>query len=260
MAGYLVQGVRGSGKSLVAVGRALDYLRRGLPVATNMDLAIDGDASITGKLYRLPDQPGAADLLALGVVHDTGDESRDGLLLLDECGTFLNSREWNAKGRSGMTEWLVQSRKFGWSLLFIVQSAQMLDKQLRETLFDYRVTCRRLDRLKIPVVGRLGKLLTFGLWDGNFPRIHFGVVTYGSGIGAQYTETWKYSGKDLFKRYRTGQIFRAECEFGAHALWFPPPPAPPPKKALKPKRPEVARLVDLPPSQAWAKARDLAMR
>lgn len=258
MPGWLVQGVRGAGKSLVAVGRALDHLRAGLPVATNMDLNIEGDPSIKGKLYRLPDQPSADDLHALGPVHDTGDETKDGLLLLDECATFLNARDWNGKARQAQVEWLVQSRKFGWSLLFIVQSADMIDKQLRSTLFDYRVTCKRLDRLRIPFVGMIGRLLTFGTWDGAFPRMHFGIVFYGSGPGATYHETWKYRGTDLFNRYRTAQVFRPAVDFGVHALWFPPPAPPSSKKVLKPKRPEVAELVKLPPSQAWAKAREMA--
>lgn len=255
MAGYLVQGVRGAGKSLVAVGRALDHLRLGLPVATNMDLRTEGDKSLKGRLYRLPDQPTAWDLEALGPVHDTGDEAKDGLLVLDECATFLNARDWNGKARQAMVEWLVQSRKFGWSLLFIVQSAAMIDKQLRDTLFDYRVTCRRLDRLVIPFLGRIGRIFTAGMWNGQFPRLHFGIVMYGSGAGAAYVETWKYRGTDLFPRYRTGQIFRASVDYGPHALWTPPPLAPAPKRVLKPKLPEVAALAKLPPAVAWAHAR-----
>lgn len=252
MPGYLVTGVRGAGKSLVAVGRMLDHLRAGLPVATNIDLRLEGVKGIKGTLYRMPDMPQAADFDALGTVHDSGDESRDGLLVLDECATWLNSRDWNGRDRLGIIEWLVQSRKRGWSLLFLVQSADMIDKQARTTLFDYRVACRRLDRLKIPGVGALGRALTFGLWSGRFPRVHFGVVMYGSGPGAAYVETWKYRGSDLFDRYRTGQIMSRVSEDGVHAVWQAPP-APvargPLGAVLKPKLPEVAALMQLPDAQ-----------
>jgi len=35
MAGYVITGTRGAGKSLVAVARIRDYLESGKPVATN---------------------------------------------------------------------------------------------------------------------------------------------------------------------------------------------------------------------------------
>lgn len=45
-------------------------------------------------MIRLPDKPSLNDLLAIGVGNTSYDESRNGLLVLDECGTWFNSRSW----------------------------------------------------------------------------------------------------------------------------------------------------------------------
>jgi len=41
MPGWIIQGVRGEGKSLAAVGKIKQYMMRGRPVATNLDLYLE---------------------------------------------------------------------------------------------------------------------------------------------------------------------------------------------------------------------------
>lgn len=254
MAGYLITGARGAGKSLVAVARIRDYLAEGRPVATNLDLDLRAllKAKPASWCIRLPDMPCAADLKALPVVHDTGDEAQNGALVLDECAIWLNAREWGGGDRPAVINWLLQSRKVGWDLYFIVQDVSLLDKQARTTLFDYRVVCRRLDRLKVPFVGNALSSLTFGLWDGRFPQIHLGAVHYGFSPNAPRTELWTYRARELYKAYRTTQVLRPESD-GAHCLLWREP-LPPPRPGLLPKLPEVDRLSRLPREQAWRAA------
>lgn len=242
MPDYIVTGRKGGGKTLAMVGRMRDYIDAGKPVATNVDLYVRELVKQRPKavIYRLPDVPTKDDLEAIGIVHDTGKEELNGGLFLDECAVLFNARSWNDKGREGLIGWFAHARKFGWDNYFLVQALNMLDKQMREAFGEYIVTCRRLDRLKIPLFGRLGSILTFGLWKGTFPQVHLATVRYGSGPGSVHAETWTYRGRDLYAAYNTTQrIGASDC--GLHCLvWYATEaerakwrPAPKPKGELE---------------------------
>ena len=94
---YFITGKLGSGKSLVAVGRIYDYLSKGSRVATNMDIYTENLQKTNADidLLRLPDMPTFDHLEQLGFGRDPKsdfDESKNGLIVLDECGIYLNSR------------------------------------------------------------------------------------------------------------------------------------------------------------------------
>lgn len=216
---YLVTGKLGSGKTLCSVGRLCDYLERGALCATNLDLDFDKlpKRVDVARVVRLPDKPSAFDLLSLGCGNESTDESKNGLIVLDECGIIFNSREWADKGRQAIVDWLLQSRKIGWDVLLIVQAPNLLDKQLREALCEMTVICKRLDRLKIPLFGAIGKALTFGFWNGHLPRVHIASVNYGSGLEAVHSDTWVYRGNELFGIYDTKQRFNRDYSIGPYS-------------------------------------------
>ena len=83
------------------------------------------------------------------------------LVVLDECGTWLNTREWQDKSRQNLIDWMLHSRKKGWDIILIVQDLALIDKQVRTALCEFVVICRRLDRLSMPLVSPFAKL--FGL-------------------------------------------------------------------------------------------------
>src|SRR5690349_9318508 len=124
MPATLVTGKLGAGKSLVCVGKIQDYLMAGRRVATNLDLYLERllpSRARKVQCVRLPDKPTAADLELLGSGNDTPDESQNGLIVLDELGTWLNARQWGDKERQPVIDWLLHSRKKGWDVMFIVQ-------------------------------------------------------------------------------------------------------------------------------------------
>lgn len=257
MAAYIVTGALGAGKTLAAVGRIREYLERGLPVATNIDLDVSRLLPSRPKapVYRLPDRPVASDFEALGHVHDTGREDRNGAVLLDECGTWLNAREWSDKGRPALLDWFLHSRKLGWDLYFVVQSVELLDKQVRDVFKrDYQVACKRLDRMRVPYVGAALRALTFGAWQGRMPAVHVGVVTYGHGHGAVIADRWWYRGRDLWGAYSTAQRIGRESD-GLFCYLHPGSPDEVAERARARalrerdarKRPEVLRAMSLPP-------------
>lgn len=269
MADYLVTGKKGNGKSLVCVARIREALRRGAPVATNLDLYLDKllpADNRNARVIRLPDKPSRADLEAIGSAYlGKYDERRFGVLVLDELATWLNSRTFQDKDRQGVLEWLAHSRKLHWDTYLIAQHPNQIDKQVREALAEFHVICRRADRLRIPLVGLKP------------PRLHIAYVRYGVDQHALLSDRWMYRGNDLFDAYDTEQVFRSNYPHGVHCLvppgyWAPARPrtflaalaaflrrksaSRPP---LKPKLPAVARLAGLPADQAFSEARRLVI-
>lgn len=103
--GFFITGELGEGKTLCAVGRIRDYLKRGRPVATNINLNLEylvGRNNTTSRVYRLPDHPTKDDFLIIGRGNKTKDENLNGLVVLDELGTWLNARTWNDKNRQAL--------------------------------------------------------------------------------------------------------------------------------------------------------------
>lgn len=278
MAVYLIAGRLGSGKSLSAVGRIRDALREGRRVATNLnlDLAALGFAGKRVDCVRLPDKPTGDELKALGQGNASYDESKNGLLVLDELASWLNARTWGDKDRQGVLDFFIHSRKLGWDVYLIAQSLGQLDKQLRDALVEYHVVCRRMDRLKIPLVAGLVHALSFGKVSGRLPRVHIGFVRYGTDRDSILVERWVYRGVELFKGYDTRQRFMdrqlaeqfstgPEPNYGlviAPFSYWLPGWVPSSRKPVRQVRPELRRalalVAQLPAEERWRHARRLA--
>ncbi len=204
---YFVTGKLGSGKTLASVGRIRTYLRKGLPVATNLDLKLEnllGSNNKTAKVYRLPDHPIASDMALIGIGNESYDESKNGAIVLDECGTWFNTRSWGDKGRREMLDWMLHARKRGWDVYFIVQDFSMVDKQARSALGEHVVYCKRMDRFGIPIFSALFRMFGINLRP---PQIHMGIVKYGESRMSPTVDRWTYRGHELYDAYDTKQVF-----------------------------------------------------
>jgi len=212
MAVYVITGKLGAGKTLCAVGKIQEYLYRNLPVATNLNIKtnfIVNESSKKMRLTRLSDRPTAEELEALGYGNKSTDESKNGLLVFDECATWFNSRKWNDAGRQELINWLLHARKYGWDIIFIIQDISVMDNQARELFAEHVVYCRRMDKMRIPVFGRLIYWLTFSAIDLHMPKVHIANVRYGSALSSVLVDTWYYMGHSLYDCYDTKQIFSA---------------------------------------------------
>lgn len=213
MAVYMLTGRLGAGKSLAAVSKAVEYAAKGRRVVTNffLDLAPVAHRSGTNLARSAPlvisARPTAADLRALGRGGPTEHEA--GLLILDECATFLNSRQWQGSGRNELIEWFLHSRKLGWDIILIVQHQAMLDKQIRDALCEFLVTVRRLDKMKIPVISWL---IPFKM-----PQVHIAQVRYGLSPNDPTADHWVFRGKNLYPCYSTEWISDA-AEQGSYSV------------------------------------------
>lgn len=212
MSDFLVTGRKGSGKSLVVVRRMRDALRQGRPVATNFDLNLENmlpPGNRSARCYRLPDFPSLEDLEAIGEGNREVDEDCNGLVVLDELAVFLNARTFQDKRREGVLRWLVHSRKMGWDTYLLAQHPNQIDKQIRESQAEYHVVCRRLDKLKIPLLGV------------RLPKVHLGFVKYGMEHNAVMAERWVFRGRDVYSCYDTRQKFTADYSHGLF-MYLPP--------------------------------------
>lgn len=204
-----ITGELGSGKTMYAVKLIQEYLRVGRPVVTNLDLNLDVMMSLDSEAtaIRLPDKPTRKHFDELGdayPVKDGYNEQKFGLIVLDECLTWLNSRGWQDKERSGVLDWFLHARKHGWNVAFIMQSADYCDPQLRETLLTYHISCRKMGKYRVPIIGKV-----FGL---RMPKGTLATVNAGYGTNAINHDRELYRGSDLYAAYNTGQVFTSGFE------------------------------------------------
>lgn len=208
---YLVTGKLGTGKSKWCARRAQQAIRQGRRVASNMDFYLDklNPSAHKARYMRIPDKPTVRDLEAIGHGNpESYDEDRNGLLILDELGSWLNSRQSLDGERKAVVDWMIHARKFGWDVLLIVQSSMMIDKQIREGIGEYLVSCYRLDKLKLPIIGWLLDMVFEGA--GRLPRLHVAATKLQLGPGiAQVVDRDFFRGDDLHAAYDTRQAFIA---------------------------------------------------
>lgn len=228
---YYVTGGLGSGKSSVCVSKIRDALNEGRRVATNLDLNLEhlvGPWAKKTNVLRIPDHPTIEDLDYIGEgYYDQDprhyDESQFGLLVLDELGTWFNSREWNKPGRREVVNWLLHARKRRWILLLIIQDLELLDSQAKAaTAKDFVVYCRNLGKYTMPLIGPLWKFVTGSRLA--LPTVHLAVVKNGFAPGALVADRWWYSTKPLRAAYNTRQLFisRDAIESTGLATMLPP--------------------------------------
>lgn len=224
MAVYVVTGKLGAGKTLVAVGKIQEKIVSGCKIATNLDLRVYkmprvGIFAKTPNVVRIPDKPSLEDLQAIGLGNVSYDESKNGLLVLDECGTWFNSRSWADKERQAVINWFLHARKLGWDIIFLIQDLSIMDKQARVALAEHVVYCRRLDRITIPFIGALYSLITGSKLP--LPRVHIGIVKYGDSPQSIVVERWTYTGRDLYTSYDTKQAFSDSYEYASFSYLTP---------------------------------------
>lgn len=197
---YIITGHLGSGKTLLAVALAQTYLLRGCRVASNITLNLDHLLDPKSKVVadKLPYIPTPANLEAIGRGYaGKYDEQKFGLLLLDECGTWLNSHDWKDKDRRGLFQWVTHARKYGWDVALLVQDWESMDAQIRRSVCEVYVSCSRLDRIKVPFL------------PIKLPRIHVATARY-QGPSGPKIRRWYTRGTALFDAYDTREAVKPE--------------------------------------------------
>lgn len=205
---YVLTGPVGAGKSMMGTQRAIDYAARGCRIASNYHIDFAAIARRrNSELSRascivLPAQPTATDFEALGIGGPS--EEKAGLVVIDEAGTFLNSRTWSDADRGKIIRWMLLSRKRRWDMILIVQAVGILDKQIREAVVEVCGRIRRTDRIKVPFTGI------------KLPRYHIASMRYGTNPNDVVIERWMTRGDESIKCYDTTSLF--EAQEGAYSV------------------------------------------
>jgi hypothetical protein len=224
MTDFAYTGKKGTGKSKNAVLVARDvYFKEGRTVASNLDIFLEPMFGAFSKqtYIRVPDKPSEFDLLAAGHGNpESYNEDKNGALILDELGTWMNTRTFADKDRGGTLNYLAHARKHGWDCFYIMQNVVQVDKQLREAFIEYVVRHTRFDKVKIPFVGSLLCLL-FGKKAGYFPRFHTAVSRIGCNPQDLKTDSKMFVGKDVEACYDTRQIFESTYAHGTYSVLSP---------------------------------------
>lgn len=152
---YLYSGTPGTGKSLHAANEIRFQLnrRKPRPVIGNFALSPLAPVRNDGWFWHYDNQDLTPDLLmdfADDYWTNTNPNFREDhiTLVLDECQLLFNSRLWTAKDRLAWLEFFSQHRKFGYKVIFIAQSAKMVDNQFR-MLVEYEYMHRKVANLGI---------------------------------------------------------------------------------------------------------------
>lgn len=197
---YFITGSLGSGKTLAAITMVRDYLQQGRRVATNVNLNLEylcNDENKHSRVIRVPDAPEINDLRAIGFGSQESKDETHGLLLLDELGTWFNSRDFASKGRLEVVKWMIHMRKRRWDVVFIVQDFSMVDKQARGNIAQYLVTCQNSK--------------TMWLFKP-LPKFHTATVRMTA--TKMITDRWIYKGADVYNAYDTEQLFHTGGDDG----------------------------------------------
>lgn len=221
---YAFVGKKGTGKSKNVIRLARDrYLAKGRRVATNLDINLE---AMFGKqsrhtYIRVPDKPTAWDLLAAGHGNpESYEEEKNGMLALDELGTWLNTRTFGDKGRTELLDFFAHGRKHGWDGFYIMQAVAQVDKQLRESFIEQTVRHIRFDRIKWPFVGGLLGVL-FGERAAYMPKFHVATARIGVNPQDLVADRAMFTGKDVEACYDTRQVFQLDYPHGTHSVLSP---------------------------------------
>lgn len=217
-----VTGKLGQGKTLASIAKIKERIERGCPVATNCDLFLEKmfhKKTDKPRVIRIPDKPTLGDLeiIGRGRPKEWGyQEDKNGLLVLDECGDWFNSRNWQDKTRAGVNTWFRHARKLGWDVFLIVQDISIIDNQARESLAASIARCKRMDKVAIPFLTSFAKVF-LGI---NFrpAKFHMARIEDADGV---FLDRWIYKGAGLYQAYDTEQIFMHEYPHGVHSLLTP---------------------------------------
>jgi len=215
-----VTGKLRQGKTLASIDRIKKTLQKGNPVATNIDLNLKmmfGRNARNIYVVRIPDRPSHFDLEVIGRAYKGAyDESRNGLLVLDECGDWFNARNWSDKGRAEVNTWFRHAGKLGWSVDLIVQDIEIVDSQARKALAASIARCKRMDKVAIPFVTTFCKWV-FGI-NVRPNKFHMARVEDSDGV---FQDRWVYKGTHLYATYDTTQIFRDDYPHGSYCMLTP---------------------------------------
>ena len=196
----LYEGKMGSGKTLSAVQRILEYLAAGGQVSTNIELKVPACQQYCLDTFGVVFSCFSLIIFERGKVAEffhhvpSGTPEKPGLVVVDEAQEFFNARDWKKQGREFLS-FLWQSRKLCVDIIFISQHCNNLDKQAVR-LLQYIWAHRNMRSWIMPGLGL------------HWPLPQILRCQYDFNGRDLLQKKWWWIDKRLFKCYDTYQLVR----------------------------------------------------
>jgi hypothetical protein len=200
----------GAGKSYYVACRIIEQLSKGGTVCASDTFGLKWDAvkALVVERYGVELQEGQYRVFAeddvprLHEVTPQGTEECAVLVVVDECHSKLNARDWNDSSKRPFFNWLTQSRHDDTDVMFISQHSANIDKQIAR-LVTYVRRIRNMANWKIPGIG-------------NWPLKQFVINTLDSDGKTSLEKKYVWHDKGIFACYtskvmkgrhrRTGEV------------------------------------------------------
>lgn len=128
------------------------------------------------------------------------------LIIFDEASIPFNARTWNRPDRMDWIEFLTESRKFGYDVIFITQDTGLLDKQIRK-LCEYETQYKKLNNMIYFSWLSLFRITLFGgvsFWNGvKNSKGQLKLYFYRKSVAERY---------DTLKKFNTSRVHSTEQE------------------------------------------------
>ena len=140
---YLYSGTPGSGKSLRATYKIIQWLRKGKNVIANFPIDMDyfKGKKVGNFTYKPNDELTVDYLVQYAQKHHKRSTKAQTLVVIDECGSIFNCRQWENKDRQKWINFMGLHRHFNYDVVLISQSDRLIDRQIRafiETEYKHR--------------------------------------------------------------------------------------------------------------------------
>jgi hypothetical protein len=151
----------GAGKSYYAATRIVEHFSRGGTVFASDTFGLKWEEAAAFVERRYGVTPvreqysvfSEDDVPQLHTVTPQGTDECPVLVIVDECHTKLNARDWADRNKRDFFVWLTQSRHDNNDVMFISQNAHNIDKQVAR-LVTYIRRARNMATWKIPGLGK----------------------------------------------------------------------------------------------------------
>lgn len=144
MSVFLYSGTPGSGKSLRAAYKIINWMRSGRSVIANfpIDEGYFKKCKKVGTFTYLDNQSLTVPVLKTYAKQNHKPfREHQTLLVIDECAAMFNSRSYGRPDRMDWIFFFQQHRKLGYDVILISQSDRLIDRQIRafvETEYKHR--------------------------------------------------------------------------------------------------------------------------
>lgn len=145
-----IYGLLGGGKTLTSVEIALEFLRRGFPVASNVQLLNLGDLQ---RGYTFISDFAIADYWQFPQGAPRGSSSPlRSCIVVDEVAEFFDQNSFASPLTKNFLSWLRHSSKRGQFVFLVVQHPDFMAKALRKLVGRW-INCVDMAQFQIPVLG-----------------------------------------------------------------------------------------------------------